>query len=65
MQVIAGINNLWSSVDNKKNLAFTVVNNTIFEFKGPWDLSLLSFVVKDDPVDTVVYSYTQVWLKIL
>lgn len=37
-----------------ENLAFIVVNNAIFKFKGPWDLSLLSFVVKDDTVDTVV-----------
>lgn len=31
-----------------------MLNNAIFKFKGPWDLSLLPFVVKDDTVDTVV-----------
>lgn len=55
IQVTVGINNSRRYADNNRNpLAFTVVNNTIFSLKGPWDLSLWSFVVKYGTVDTVV-----------
>lgn len=47
------INNLRSSVDNRKS-GIRSINNAIFTFRGPWALSLLSFVVQDDTVDTVV-----------